>query len=150
MLFLAVLAVAGSTTLTVTGQDQPKPAASVEKAKDSVDLDLLCQVWKHSREEEKPGDIGQLFRPADGRKFRISRFRMMYSFSKDGSCKWYWLAPNDAHEVKPGTWTMDPKDPAVLHIDMGELGGKKAFRIVELTKDALRLEEVKLAGVKER
>ena len=143
-LSLTVLAVAVAVVMmTAVGDDRSESTAPVGKAKDATDADLLCRHWVHSREEEKSEDKGQLFRPAGSKKFPRTRFRMAYKFSKDGDCEWMWLSPRDAHKMKSGTWSLDSEDSKILRIDKGEQGGIEAFRIMELSKDALRLERIK-------
>ncbi len=134
----------------VAGEDRSESTAPVSRLKDATDVDLLCRHWVHSREEEQPADKGQLFRPAGSKEFPPSRFRMAYKFSKDGTCEWRWLSPSDAHRMKSGTWSLDPEAPTVLRIDKGKQGGVEAFRIMELSKNALRLERVNSPRDKDR
>ncbi len=102
----------------------------------------LCQHWIHSREEQKdPNAIEQIFRPAGSRPFPPSRFRMAYQFSKNGDCQWMDLDPADAHHFKPGTWELDPAEKSLLKITKD--GETESFRIVELTKEILRLAPAK-------
>lgn len=142
-LFLTVLSVAVAVVMTAAGEDRSESTAPVNKAKDATDADLLCRHWVHSREEEKAEDKGQLFRPAGSKQFPPTRFRMAYKFSKDGHCEWMWLSPTDAHRMQSGTWSLDSEDPMLLRIDKGKQGGMETFRIMELSKNALRLECLK-------
>lgn len=111
------------------------PEASVPSAE--VDVELLAQHWVHSREEERPESGGQIYRPAGFRQFPPSWFRMQYVFHEEGACEWLYLAPNDAHHFRPGTWWFDRDEEDVLHIAEGDR--TVSYRIVELTPDLLRL-----------
>jgi hypothetical protein len=118
-----------------------KPALKEAAAPKVVDLKQLCQHWRESREEGKQGAAELIFRPADGAfKFPPSRFRMAYKFSPNGECEWMFLDPADAHHFKPGKWEMDAKDETLLKITAD--GKTDTFRILELSKDILRLSPV--------
>ena len=112
----------------------PVFAEDVEPGK--LNIDFLCQHWMHSREEEQGNGV-QLYRPITFKKFPPSRFRMQYVFAKDGTCKWMFLSPVDAHQLKDGKWKIDPADPSVLRIEKGEM--TESYRVIELTKDLLKL-----------
>ena len=104
----------------------------------------LFQRWVHSREEQKDPDAKeQIFRPATSRQFPPSRFRMAYKFSPNGKCEWMFLDPADAHHFKPGKWEIDVTDGTLLKITAD--GKTDSFRILELSKDLLRLAPVKPA-----
>ena len=104
----------------------------------------LFQLWVHSREEQKDPDAKeQIFRPATSRQFPPSRFRMAYKFSPNGKCEWMFLDPADAHHFKPGKWEIDVTDGTLLKITAD--GKTDSFRILELSKDLLRLAPVKPA-----
>ena len=97
----------------------------------------LFQHWVRSTEEDLPGETVWVFRPAASREFPPSRFRMAYKFARDGSCEFYFLSPDDAHRFKACTWTVGASPKAILQI-VGE-GTATSFRVVELTRDVLRL-----------
>jgi hypothetical protein len=61
-----------------------------------------------------------------------------------------WLSPRDAHNMKSATWSLDSEDPKILRIDKGEQNGIETFRIMELSKNALRLERLKLEQDRDR
>ena len=105
------------------------------------DTALLTKHWVHSREEEPEAAGYALYRPADFKDFPISWFRMQYVFHPGGDCDWLYLAPNDAHYFREGTWRRDPIDRAVLHVDTGDR--TDTFRILELTPDLLRLAPIR-------
>ena len=107
-----------------------------------VNIKDLFQHWVDSREEQKDrGGKEQIFRPATSRQFPPSRFRMAYKFSEDGECEWMFLDPADGHHFKPGKWEIDSGDKSVLKITAD--GRTNSFRIVELSKDILRLAPVR-------
>lgn len=104
----------------------------------AIDVKHLIQHWVHSREEQKnPNAEEQIYRPAKSRKFPPSRFRKAFKFSEGGDCEWMFLDPADRHHFKPGKWEINPGDNSVLKIT-GD-GKTNSFRIVELSKDILRL-----------
>lgn len=113
---------------------------SLESAAPKVDLAALRQHWVHSYEEQKKASSGQIFRPSGSRKFPPSRFRMAYHFEPNGKCKWMYLSPSDRHHFKSGSWALNPKDKSLLEITKQS---KETYRIVELSKDILRLAPVK-------
>jgi hypothetical protein len=85
-------------------------SAYAEDVKPSkLNTDLLCQHWMHAREEQQ-GDGVQVYRASNFKKFPPSRFRMPFVFAKDGTCKWMFLSPEDAHHFKDGKWKTDPAD----------------------------------------
>ena len=106
-----------------------------------INSEYVCQHWLHSREEQQQADKDELYRPKGFKEFPPSRFRMQYVFYKNGDCKWYYLAPNDAHRFKPGKWRIDPNDKSILQIITGET--TVSFRVTELQKDILRLVRIK-------
>jgi hypothetical protein len=97
----------------------------------------LLQRWVRSTEDERAGDDVQAFRPSIARTFPPSRFRMIYEFQPNGECAWLALAPDDAHQMRRGSWSFDPVDPSVLRIVQGDTTNR--FLIVELTKQVLKL-----------
>ena len=105
-----------------------------------VDVALLMQHWVHAYEEEPEAGGYAIYRPADFKTFPPSWFRMRYAFHPDGRCDWFYLAPNDAHHFRKGTWRLDPDVRATLHLRKGSR--TETFRIVELTSDLLRLAPV--------
>lgn len=123
----------------------------IEPTKDSeiaspegVNIKDLFQHWVHSREEQKDLDPKeQIFRRATSRQFPPSRFRMAYKFSPNGECEWMFLDPADAHQFKPGKWEIDVTDGTLLKITAD--GKADSFRILELSKDLLRLVPAKPA-----
>jgi hypothetical protein len=68
---------------------------------------------------------------------------MAYKFSPNGKCEWMSLDPADAHHFKPGKWEIDVTDGTLLKITAD--GKTDSFRILELSKDLLRLAPVKPA-----
>ena len=65
---------------------------------------------------------------------------MQYIFQKNGDCEWFFLAPDDGHHFKTGKWKIDPNDRDILHIIKDDT--TESFRIIELTKDVLRIDEI--------
>lgn len=106
--------------------------------KSPLDPALLCRHWMRSVEEEKRGSAEQLYRPAGARPFPPSRFRMQYRFYKSGKCDWRFLSPDDSHRFVPGAWRVEAAHPPVLRIVQGK--ETVSFRVLSLTKDALRLQ----------
>jgi hypothetical protein len=104
-----------------------------------LNIDLFCQHWKHSTDEQQ-GEQIQVYRPANFKQFPPSRFRMEYVFAKDGTCKWMFLDPADAHHFRDGKWKVTPADKPKLQIFKGET--TESYQVIELTKDLLRVKLV--------
>jgi hypothetical protein len=125
-------------------RDSKAAKDGVIAAPKGVNIKDLFQHWVHSREEQRDPDTKkQIFRPATSRQFPPSRFRMAYKFSPNGKCEWMFLDPADAHHFKPGKWEIDVTDGTLLKITAD--GKMDSFRILELSKDLLRLAPVKPA-----
>ena len=101
-----------------------------------INVEQLAQHWIHSREEETQGSDVQIYRRENYQEFPPSLFRMQYIFYADGKCKWYYLAPNDAHHFRDGTWKIDANAENIIHIEQDKT---VSYRIVELTKEVLRM-----------
>lgn len=99
--------------------------------------DDLLQHWVHSREEDEATG-GMVFRPAESRTFPTSRFSGRYIFREGGECKWFFLAPDDAHYFKDGTWRLD--EERRLHIQQEDL--LVSFKVISLTRQALVVERI--------
>ena len=100
-----------------------------------INLKQLTQSWVHSVEEQKPDDNIQIYRPRNTKEFPPSRFRMKYIFSVDQKCHWYYLAPNDGHHFREGTWKF--RDDATNIIDIQQGNATVSYQIIELTQDVL-------------
>lgn len=103
---------------------------------ETISIEHLTQHWVHSAEEDQPNGAIHVYRPHDFKEFPASRFRMQYIFKPDGSCDWFYLAPNDGHHFRSGTWRLDPQE-TVLHVEQGE--HTVSYRIVEMRKSLLRV-----------
>lgn len=103
-----------------------------------IDLGQLAQHWVHSYEEDGEPIDGQVYRPFDSWEFPPSWFRMAYVFHEGGDLEWMYLAPDDGHHLKPGSWELDPPMGPTVYVDAG---GPHLFEILELTEDLLRLRE---------
>lgn len=132
-LILAVAAIAACS-------DDSSPTRS-QPTSQSVDVDTLVGAWTHSYEEQSDAPGAELYRPTGSREFEPSWFRMQYDLRADGSCAYLWLAPNDAHELRPGTWAFDPDDDRVvlLRDEEGRVLPHLSFRVIELRDDLLRI-----------
>jgi hypothetical protein len=115
----------------------PSEQALSKPAEGAINTADFCRHWLRSMEEEKTGGNEQIFRPADYKNFPPSRFRMQYKFDPNGDCMWLYLAPNDAHSLKPGKWSIDERDKSIVRIQMDSK--TEAFRITKLTREILCL-----------
>lgn len=106
------------------------------KTLQQIDVKQLAQYWVRSHEEETQGSNVQIYRRENYKEFPPSLFRMQYIFSADGTCKWYYLAPNDAHHFRDGTWKIDANAENIIHIEQDKT---VSYQIVELTKEVLRM-----------
>jgi hypothetical protein len=100
------------------------------------DYSSLLQSWTHSFEEQT--DSVQIFRPTNSRQFLMSRFRQIYEFSKDSSCKYLVLNPNDTQYLQSGKWTIISHSDRILAIFDTTGNLERKFKIVELQQDLLR------------
>lgn len=111
-------------------------------ASPDINGEYLTQHWVHSREEEPPNSTVEIYRPNGPRDFPPSRFRMRYIFEEGGTCSWYYLAPDDAHYFRPGSWRVVENN--VLEIVQGD--DTVHYRVVELTGEVLRLRRIDTAA----
>ena len=110
------------------------------QAADAINVDMLARAWTHSYEEDKDFD-GRVFRPTESKKFPPSRFRIRYVFNKDGSGKFLYLHPADAHRMVACQWKVTEDDPRRITIT-AMVGGKKhteSIKVLELTQKILRV-----------
>lgn len=101
---------------------------------------FLFQKWTHAMEEQEDANSNlMIFRLTNSQIFPASRFRDAYEFSLDGSCRYLFLHPADAHHFKQGTFTYDQSDRVLLiYNEVGDL--HKTFHVQELTADQLVME----------
>lgn len=131
----------------LTFSDQCPPRPQTAKNGESVPastlkddrLEKLARHWIHSSEEQNDDKV-QIFRPERFKEFPPSRFRMEYVFRKNGDCEWYYLSPDDAHRFKTGKWKLDPENE---DLEITKAEKTERYRILELTKDKLKLKEIK-------
>lgn len=124
---------------TPTPEVQPAPAPTAEPAQGALDLEPLIKhsSWIHTYEEDG-GAGGQVFRPDVGQELPPSRFRMSYFFAKDGSCKWLYLAPNDAHHMKDARCEINAHTGEVRFMDGTEVAHR--FKILSIEADRMVIE----------
>ena len=115
------------------------PAYAEDVKPSKLNINFLCQHWIHAREEEQGNGV-QIYQPSTLKKFPPSRFRMQYIFAKEGMCKWMFLSPVDAHQLKDGKWKIDDRG---LQIIKGE--ATESCKVMELTKDTLKLKPLPAA-----
>ena len=99
----------------------------------------LFQHWKHSYEEQITRGQEAIYRPANFISFPPSRFRMQYSFSPDGSCRYFKLSPYDAHTMEPCRYTYSNRLIQVFDLNDGTL--IKTLNVVTLLRNRLVLHE---------
>ncbi|HIO91874.1 MAG TPA: hypothetical protein EYG68_03410 [Leucothrix mucor] len=78
------------------------PAKSVKNDQPNA---ALYQKWIDSREENSTNSVSNIYRPSNFKTFPASRFRMAYTFRKNGTCTYRWLSPIDKHTSKLCTYT---------------------------------------------
>ncbi len=132
----AAASAAPSSALPDTSGAATAPAPSGP----APDEAALLGGWVHLREHDE-GDT-QHWVPA-GTDVPPSRFRDAFTLEKGGKAKILCLAPNDAHQVFDGTWSVGPGGR--LDLDVTCFGGERPmhFVVVETTAKLLRL---KVAG----
>lgn len=121
--------------------DAPAPLAPADREESTVEAAALVGSWTHSFEEDAGASAIQWFRPSESRAFMDAWFRMRYEFHADGTCEWLWLSPIDAHEMRPGTWERDAKDPRLVRIydEDGNLLEWVSFRLLGLDGALMRV-----------
>ncbi|MCI5055193.1 MAG: hypothetical protein MRY83_03740 [Flavobacteriales bacterium] len=105
--------------------------------------DVLKKVegcWKHSYEEDT-GDGIKVYRPCDYKKWPASRFRHFIEFNENGTHKYLWLSPIDAHRAKEGKWSIN-KDLTELTLTDAE-GKSQLIKIIAFEEDLLKIQEVR-------
>lgn len=102
-----------------------------------INLEVLTQHWVHSYEEESQGSDVNIYRPNDYKEFPASWFRMQYIFEEDGSCEWFYLAPDDGHHFRPGKWQLDAEDNEAIIIERDE--DVLRYRIIDLNEEVLHM-----------
>ena len=124
------------------GSDDAPTRAVDESAEPTEQSTPLVGSWTHSMEEDSFGSTTDWYRPSQSRDFAYDWFRMRYDFFADGTCEYWWLSPNDAHEMRPGTWELVEKDERYVRVydEDGELLETVSFRIVQLEGNLLQIE----------
>ena len=103
----------------------------------NIEVSHLIGHWMHSYEEESIDSPFAIYRRADGREFPPSRFRMQYVFAEDGALQWYYLAPNDGHHFRSGSWHLNVGEHVLLTVEQGD--ETRTYRIVGLDEETLRI-----------
>ncbi len=130
VIFLALVSLVGCSS----------PSSPIVHTEVVLQQEYLTQHWVHSREEAAADSKVEVFRPTDYKEFPPSRFRKQYIFNEGGDCLWYYLAPNDGHHFRPGTWAFDTDEADLLYIQEGDQ--RVIYRVVELTEELLRMMRV--------
>lgn len=120
------------------GTPPTNPLSGEDEA--AMEPEFLVGSWTRSMEEEERGGT-QWFRPSQSREWTEAWLRMQYDFAADGTMQYLEMAPNDAHQMHPGTWEFSEKDDRVvlLYDENGDLIERLSFRVVALDEDLLRL-----------
>lgn len=141
MMLLAALLAVGMLSACSEGDATTQPTPIDRLPESTMEAAALAGDWTHSYEEEAGASDEQWFRPSQSREFAESWFRMRYHFEADGTCEWMWLAPNDAHEMRPGTWDFDDKDPRFVRVydDEGRFLEHVSFRVLGLDGSLMRV-----------
>ena len=135
------------TTSVITSCNNGKQTVAkvdISEGKDSVELAAIDNpfvgCWKDSREENKSNSLLKIFRHCDFKEFPASRFRFTMQLNLDSSCQWLYLAPNDRHEMKPGTWKYIGETKK-LSIYNSENNIVKSFLIESVDEDKLNIKK---------
>ena len=94
--------------------------------------------WTDSREENRKNPGFKIFRPCEFKKFPPARFRFRMDLQAGGACTWLWLAPNDGHRMKPGTWNYDMRTK-VLTIKDEDGEEVRRYDVVEIDRSILKV-----------
>ena len=96
------------------------------------------QHWVHSYEEQNGQKIPNIFRPAGSRAFPPSRFRMEFGFDANGQCKYKFLSPVDAHQMRDCIYTKIG-NKVYLYDAAGKALNHLAFTIEYVNKAEMRM-----------
>jgi len=135
-LLIVVVTIASCSTGKKTPQDLKQNNLLTVQKKEKKPPGLLG-CWTDSREENT--DNTNIYRPCDFKSFPISRFRFKMDLKENGSCAYLYLAPNDAHHMKDGTWTFD-ENTKTLKIFNASNEVIKNFIIAKVGEDILQIE----------
>lgn len=101
---------------------------------------LLMNDWTHAFEEQEDRNVAEMiFRPTASKSFAASRFRDAYQFSDDGTCRYMFLHPADAHHMKNGKYTYEPKDNTIRIFSEDDVFLKE-FKVIKLESGLLVME----------
>jgi hypothetical protein len=103
--------------------------------------ELLLGDWTSSYEDKKKWDEPEIFLSTASKDWPPSRFRMRYVFNKDGSCRYLYLHPTDAHKMVDGTWTLDGQK-VLISDAAGKVQQSVSFKIIEVSKDKLNFKRL--------
>ncbi|MEO9966811.1 MAG: hypothetical protein ABJF11_13520 [Reichenbachiella sp.] len=118
-----------------------EPPLLCEPTDDEI-VNLLCNWWKHSEEEEEDTFEKPIYRPADFKEFPAIRgFRAEYVLSSDFTCAYLVPDPFDAHYFSEGKWSLRDSELIIIIDSLNATVSK--MKIIELTDDMLRIERIK-------
>ncbi len=104
----------------------------------NTQVSFLKQTWYHPYEEDYT-----IYRPNDYKDFPASRYRQSFTFEDNNVCSYSVLSPNDAHYDKKGKWNFNTADN-ILEIRNLKSRVVYKFKIIELNKDILKVQPMKL------
>ena len=110
------------------------------KGKDStqpIQIQLIEKSWTSSYEENTT-DLSDIYRPSDYKVFPLSRFRQVYIFYDQDSCKYLVLSPTDAHYWQTGIWDYED-NTRIVKIMNRDSTVVQEFKIIELQNDLLKI-----------
>jgi hypothetical protein len=93
----------------------------------------LPRAWRHSHEEDAPGEM--VFRPADW-AFPPSRGRRGFELRADGTAALSGPGPTDRPATGAGRWVVEEPDRLVLY-EGDATTPKRVYRIVSISADRL-------------
>jgi hypothetical protein len=109
----------------------------------AIDFPLVKQndllgCWTDSREENTDSSGISIFRRCHLKSFPVSRFRFKMELKEGGICLWMYLAPNDAHHMKDGTWTYN-KMTQTLRLFNTDKEVVKSFKVSDAGENILKV-----------
>jgi hypothetical protein len=105
---------------------------------DSISQSELLGCWTDSREENTQNSNVAIFRPCDFKSFPSSRFRFRMDLKDNNICSWLYLAPDDGHYMKDGTWTFD-SITMTLKVFNANAEEIESFVVIATNKDILKI-----------
>lgn len=103
------------------------------------DNSMLKNSWTNVHEENRDGVM--VFRPTHSQEFAPSMYRLVLDLKENNLAEYLVLSPMDAHYMESGKWRFDSNSQQLTITDKSDKT-VHAYKVLEVTKDLLRVKEV--------